>query len=403
MGSVVESGSVGASVTDVLRADTPGARDLVFLDSAGSSLSPTPVLDEVIGHLRREAEIGGYLAQNERADDLERGYQVFADLLDCDPEDIAFTDSASRSWLTLFDSVPLAKGDRVLIGEVEYVANAVVLLRLAEQSGASIEVVPSDEYGQFSVPALRDLLDERVKLVSLVHVPTNTGLVNPVREVADAAHEAGALVLLDACQSVGQLPVRVRELGVDLLSGTGRKWLRGPRGTGFLVARRSVADRLWPRLIDHTGAGWAALDRYELRSDAKVHQLYEFSVANRLGLIRAVDYAQALGIDRIQTMVTERAERARAGLAALPGVTVRDIGREHCGLVTFTVDGVEPGVVRDTLRQRGVVVTVSPGQSSLIDMTARGLTDGVVRASPHYFVTTDDVDRFVTEVSTLPR
>jgi cysteine desulfurase/selenocysteine lyase len=403
MGTVVEPGAVDTPLTDPdsLRADTPGCRDLVFLDSAGSSLSPTPVLEEVIGHLRREAEIGGYLAAAERGDDLERGYRVFADLLDCDPEDVAFTDSASRSWLTLFDSVPLGPGDRVLIGEVEYVANAIALLRLSERAGFTVEVVPSDEDGQFSVTALRELLDERVKLVSLVHVPTNTGLVNPVREVVEAAHAVGALVLLDGCQSVGQLPVSVRELGVDLLSGTGRKWLRGPRGTGFLVARRSVAERLWPRLIDQTGAAWAAPDRYELRGDARVHQLYESSVAGRLGLIRAAEYALSLGVDRIRTMVNERAEQARAGLAALAGVTVRDIGRVHCGLVTFTVAGVAPGVVRDALRARGVVVTVSPYASSLIDMTARGLTEGVVRASPHYFVSPDDVARFLTEVSTL--
>jgi selenocysteine lyase/cysteine desulfurase len=324
-----------------------------------------------------------------------------ADLLGCDREDVAFTDSASRSWLTLVDSVPLADGDRVLIGEVEYAANAVALLRLAELSGARVEVVPSDEHGQFSVAALRERLDERVKLVSLVHVPTNTGLVNPVSEVADAAHEAGALVLLDACQSVGQLPVHVGELGVDLLSGTGRKWLRGPRGTGFLVARRSVADRLWPRLVDHSGAPWAAVDRYRLREDARVHQLYEFGVAARLGLTRAAEYALALGVQRIAAVVTARAEQARAGLAALPGVTVRDIGRRLSGIVTFTVDGLAPPVVRDALRERDVVVTVSPTASSLIDMTARGLTDGVVRASPHYFVSDDDVTRFVTEVATL--
>jgi selenocysteine lyase/cysteine desulfurase len=384
-----------------VRADTPGSRDHVFLDSAGSSLPPTPVLDEVIGHLRREAEIGGYLAAGERDDDLERGYQVFADLLDCAPDEVAFTDSASRSWLALQDSVPLAEGDRLLISEVEYGANAVALLRRAEETGATVETVPSDESGALSVPALRNLLDERVKLVSLVHVPTNGGLVNPVREATEAAHEAGALVLLDACQSIGQLPVRVGELGVDLVSGTGRKWLRGPRGTGFLVARRSVAHRLRPRLIDHIAAPWVAPAEYRLRSDARAFQLYEFDVAGRLGLVTAAEYAMRLGLDHIARRVGELAAQARAGLAALPGVLVRDLGRDRCGIVTFTVAGLSPAVVRDTLRGRGVTVTVSPAATSLLDMSARGLADGVVRASPHYFVTEDDIDRFVGEVARL--
>ncbi len=250
MGPVVESAAMDPSMSELelaaIRADTPHAGDHVFLDSAGSSLPPNPVLEQEIAYLRREAEIGGYRAAAEREDDLQRGYQVFADLLDCAPEEVAFTDSATRSWLTLMDSVPLRAGDRVLIGRVEYAANAVALLRRAEETGASVEIVPADESGALSVAALRDMLDERVKLVSIVHVPTGTGLVNPVREATAAAHEAGALVLLDACQSIGQLPVRVGELGVDLLSGTGRKWLRGPRGTGFLVARQAVADRLRP-------------------------------------------------------------------------------------------------------------------------------------------------------------
>jgi cysteine desulfurase/selenocysteine lyase len=384
-----------------VRADTPGSRDRVFLDNAGSSLPPTPVLDEVIGHLRREAQVGGYVAAAQRDADLEHGYQVFAELLDCEPDEIAFTDSATRSWLTLQDAVPLTRGDRVLISEVEYGANAVALLRRAEETGATVEIVPSDESGALSVPALRELLDERVRLLSLVHVPSNGGLVNPVREATEAAHEAGALVLLDACQSVGQLPVRVGELGVDLLSGTGRKWLRGPRGTGFLVARRSVADRLRPRLIDHIAATWLAPHEYRLRTDARVFELFESDVAGRLGLITAAEYALRLGLDRIAERIGTLAARARTGLAALPGVLVRDLGVNQCGIVTFTVAGRSPARVREALRTRGITVTVSPPGTSLLDMTARGLSDGVVRASPHYFATEDEIDRLVTEVACL--
>lgn len=392
-----------SAVIDVeaVRADTPGCLDHAFLDSAGSSLVPAPVLEHVFAHLRRETEIGGYLAESEREDELARGYRVFADLLDCAPHEVAFTDSATRSWLALMDSVPLGPGDRVLIGHVEYGANAVSLLRRAEIDGFSVEMVPPDESGALSVAALRDMLDERVKLLSLVHVPTNSGLVNPVREATEAAHETGALVLLDACQSVGQVPVRVGELGVDMLSGTGRKWLRAPRGTGFLVVRQAIAHRLHQRLIDHHAAEWTAPDTYSLREDAQAYEIFEYDVAGRLGLIAAADYAMRLGIDAITARVAALADRARAGLAAIPGVQVRDIGRERCGIVTFTVSGVSTADVRDTLRKRGVTVTVSPAATSLLDMTARGLLDGVVRASPHYFVSEADIDRFLGEVAAL--
>ncbi|MEU7530809.1 aminotransferase class V-fold PLP-dependent enzyme [Saccharothrix sp. NPDC042600] len=384
----------------VVRADTPGASAKVFLDSAGSSLPPRPVLDEVVGHLRREAEIGGYVAARERADDLEAGYGVFASLMGAHPDEVAFTDSATRSWLAAFDAVPLGPGDRVLVTEVEYGGNAIPILHRAREVGFEVVTIPSDAVGQVDVEALRELVDERVKLVSLVHAPTNGGLVNPVREVASAAHEVGALVLLDACQSLGQLPVRADELGVDIISATGRKWLRGPRGTGVLVVCRSAADRLRPRLVDLHSGEWVGPEEVKLREDARVYELWETSVADRLGLIAAARYALDLGIDAIAAEVRSRAERLRAGLREVPGVEVRDIGARLSGIVTFTVEGRDPVAVRDELARHDVVVTTSHLTSTRIDMTRRGV-EGLVRMSPHYFVSPEQVDRAVEVVAAL--
>ena len=385
-----------------VRADTPGCRRGVFLDSAGSSLPPLPVLDEVIGHLRREAEIGGYRAHDERLPDLEAGYGLMASLLGCEPDEVAFTDSATRSWLAAFDAVPLAAGDRVLVTEVEYAGNAIPLLRRAAEVGASVEPVPSGPAGEVDVAALRDMLDERVALVSLVHVPTNGGLVNPVAEVAEAAHEVGALVLLDACQSVGQVPVRAAELGVDIVSGTGRKWLRGPRGTGFLVVRRPVLERLRPRQVDLRSGTWSSPDGYELRSDARVFELWESSTADRLGLLAAARYALDLGVDTITEAVRDRAEHLRAGLAEVPGVEVHDLGTTRCGIVSFTVAGRTPEQVRAELAARAVTVTVTGVTSTQYDMTRRDLPE-VVRASPHYFVSPEQLDEAVAAVAALDR
>lgn len=368
--------------------------DLIFLDSAGSSIPPAEVVDEVIGHLRRETEIGGYRAAAERRDDVEAGYGVLAELFGCAPSEVAFTDSATRSWLTAFDAVPLEKGDRVLVTEVEYGGNAVPMLRRAEESGATIEVMPSDSHGQLDVDALD--LDERVKLISLVHVPTNGGLVNPVSEVTARAHEVGALVLLDACQSTGQIDLR--GLDYDMLVCTGRKWLRGPRGTGALVVRDEVRRRLKPRLMDHSAAEWVAPDRYEPRDDARVFELWEYSVADRLGLIAAVKYALAKGLDVIEAEVQERAKRLREGLDSVDGITVHDLGERRSGIVTFTSDRVPATELKDRLWQQNVAVTVSQKGSTLIDMTRRGL-DEVVRASPHYFVTPQEIDQALERIS----
>ncbi len=368
--------------------------DLIFLDSAGSSIPPTPVVDEVVGHLRRETEIGGYRAAAERRDDLEAGYGVLAELFGCEPSEVAFTDSATRSWLTAFDAVPLAEGDRILVTEVEYGGNAVPILRRAQETGATVEVMPSDRHGQLDVDALD--LDERVKLISLVHVPTNGGLVNPVNEVTAKAREAGALVLLDACQSTGQIDLR--GVDYDMLVCTGRKWLRGPRGTGALVVRNDVRKRLKPRLMDHSAAEWTAPDRFEPRDDARVFELWEFSVADRLGLIAAARYALDKGLDVIEAEVRDRAKRLREGLNSISGITVRDLGERRSGIVTFTSDRVPAAELKDRLWNEDVAVTVSQRGSTLIDMTKRGL-DEVVRASPHYFVTPEEIDQALERIS----
>ena len=328
--------------------------DLIFLDSAGSSIPPAPVVDEVIGHLKRETEIGGYRAAAERRDDLEAGYGVLADLFGCHPSEVAFTDSATRSWLAAFDAVPLEAGDRILVTEVEYGGNAIPVLRRAQETGAIVEVIPSDIHGQVDVDALN--LDNRVKLISLVHVPTNSGLVNPVDEITAAARSVGALVLLDACQSTGQLDLR--GLDYDMLACTGRKWLRGPRGTGALVVRAEARERLHPRLVDLHSGEWIGPREIRLRADARVFELWECNIADRLGLIAAARYALDKGLDVIEAEVADRAKRLRAGLAGDPrhhraGPGRASVGPGHVHVGPGARAGAEgPAVGREGRRDR---------------------------------------------------
>jgi len=384
---------------DAVRAETPGCLDQVFLDSAGSSLPPERVVDEVVAHLRREAAIGGYRAAAERADDVADVAGSLARLLGCTPASVALTDSATRAWNQLVTALPWQPGDRVLICGVEYASNAIALLQRV-RDGVSVEAVPSDPSGRVDLSALESMLDERVRLVSLVHVPTNGGLVNPVSEVVALAHSVGALVLLDACQSVGQLALDVSALGVDALSGTGRKWLRGPRGTGFLYLRPSLAATLEPAAADMRGGTWTSPLTYELRPDAARFELWEYDVAARLGLRVAVDYLLSLGPDVVERAVRSRAAYLRAELSSLPGVVVHDRGPDLCGIVSFTIDGLPTDAITAGLAAAGVTVTTSSLSSTRLDMTARNLPS-VVRASPHYFVTTEQLDRAVDEVARM--
>jgi len=289
----------------------------------------------------------------------------------------------------------------VLICGTEYASNAIALLQRARLDGCTVEVVPDDEHGQVDLAALEAMLDERVRLVSVVHVPTNSGKVAPVRSIADLAHRAGALVLLDACQSVGQLRVDVDELGVDGLAATGRKWLRAPRGTGFLHVRREVLERLEPAAADLRGATWTD-SGYELAAGARRFELWECDVAGRLGMKVAVDHLLALGVDDVEAAVRSLAAGLRRALADLPGVRLHDVGPDLAGIVSFTVDGIAAEEVRDRLVAQGVTVTVSSASSTRLDMAARGLA-AVVRASPHYFVSPEDIAAAATAVKALRR
>jgi selenocysteine lyase/cysteine desulfurase len=241
------------------------------------------------------------------------------------------------------------------------------------------------------------MLDEKVKLVSLVHVPTQSGLVNPAADVGRVTRAAGIPLLLDACQSAGQLPLDVDELGCDILSGTGRKFLRGPRGTGFLYVRRGLIDRLEPPLLDMRAADWQRDGSYRIRPDARRFENWETYYAGKVGLGVAVDYALELGVVRTWARIQELATRFRSELAAVDGVTVRDRGAVLGAIVTFTVDGVAPEEVKRLLASERINVVTMEASSAWLDYGARDL-EQTVRASVHYYNDDDEIDRVVDAV-----
>ena len=387
---------------DAVRADTPGVAEVLHFNNAGAALPPAPVVDAVVEHLRLEARIGGYEAAARAAPAVERVYAATAELIGANRDEIAVLENATRAWTMAFYGVDFRPGDRILTSRAEYGSNYIAYLQVAERTGARVEPIPGDEHGQLDVDALRAALDERVKLIALTHVPTNGGLVNPAEEVGKVAREAGVLYLLDACQSAGQLDLDVERLGCDLLSATGRKYLRGPRGTGFLYVRRSALERLTPPMLDLHSALWVAPQRYELRPDARRFENWECSVAGKIGLGVAVDYALRVGPAAIERRVSALAGTLRSRLAGIPGAVVRDLGRRRCGIVTFTLDGVEPDEIKSVLAGQRINVTVSRTPSTLLDMSDRGLP-AVVRASVHYYNSEAEVDRFGRAVSALSR
>jgi cysteine desulfurase / selenocysteine lyase len=393
------------------RADTPACERVTHLNHAGASLTPRQVLDAQVEWLRAEAETGGYELADQRADDRQRTYDEVAALLGAGNDEIALVENATFAWHQAFWSLPLRPGDRILTCTVEYASSYVSYLQAQRRRGVAVEVIPDDEHGQVSIDALARLLDDGdagggdsgrgpVGLVAVTHVPTNGGVVNPVEDVGRLCRAAGVPFLLDACQSVGQLPVDVEAVGCDFLAATGRKFLRAPRGIGFLYARRSRFETMDPAFLDLLGAEWVAPDRYELRPDARRFENWESNQAAIAGLREAVAYARSWGLDAIADRVGHLAEALRARLADVPGVAVHDLGTRRSGIVTFTKEGHPAGEIKEALAGQGINVSVSEPSSTRLDADRRRLPP-LVRASVHYITTEAELDRVTAGVAAI--
>ncbi|GAH42755.1 unnamed protein product, partial [marine sediment metagenome] len=262
-----------------IRADTTGCQNQIHFNNAGAALPPDIVHNAILGHLELERKIGGYSAQLLVQDKIDGFYSAFAKLLNCNPQEIAYVENATRAWDMAFYSIPFNADDRILTAQSEYASNYLAYLQIAKRLGVSIVVIPNDKKGQLSIESLEEMLDERVKLISITHVPTQGGLVNPAIEVGRLAKRHNILYLLDACQSVGQMPIDVKEIGCDILTGTGRKFLRGPRGTGFLYVKQNIIKALEPPFVDLHAAKWVSKNEYELREDAKRFENWESYIA----------------------------------------------------------------------------------------------------------------------------
>ncbi|HEY3149289.1 MAG TPA: aminotransferase class V-fold PLP-dependent enzyme [Dongiaceae bacterium] len=380
-----------------LRAETPACERLIHFNNAGASLMPAPVYKAMLDHLALEQSVGGYEAEDDACEVLEDFYDAFATMLNCDRSEIAYVENATRAWDMAFYSLPLVEGDRILTAEAEYVSNFLGFLHQARRRGLKIDVVPSDASGQLDLDAMERMVTDKTRLIAITHIPTQGGLVNPAEEVGRIARRHGITYLLDACQSAGQMALDVEKIGCQLLSGTGRKFLRGPRGTGFLYVSRTILERLDPPFIDLHAATWTDARSFELRSDARRFENWESYVAGRVGLRAAVRYALEVDLDQIRARVVMLADRLREELARLPGINVRDLGRTKSGIVTFTKEDELPRTIQERLRAAGINVSVSSKSSAQLDFGRRGLSQ-VVRASVHYFNTEDEIRIFCKSI-----
>ncbi len=385
-----------------IRRSTLGCEKAIHFNNAGSSLPPECVTDTVINYLKEEAMAGGYESFEKELPRLEKVYDQISGLINAEREEIALMESATAAWNSIFYSLNWKKGQVVLTGQTEYASNFISYLKLKKEKEIIIEVLPQNEDGEVCLKALETRLKEGgVALVSLSHIPTNSGLIQPVSKVGALAQQYKTLFLLDACQSVGQCPLDVKEIQCDFLTATGRKYLRGPRGTGFLYINKNHFSWLNPFTLDLYSANLTSKDTYEVRKDARMFESWESSPALRLGLGMACEYAQKKDLFKTFERIQKLAHTLREELEKVQDCQVHDIGKEKGGLVSFSLKGKDPLKVKEELSKKKVNVSVSYKTSTFWDMEERGLGD-ILRASVHYYNTEEEVLSFVHILKGLP-
>ena len=380
-----------------LRADTPGVEHLIHFNNAGAALMPEPVVQVMTGHLQQEARLGGYEAAARCAPELDNVYTAVGRLINAHPTEIAVVENATRAWDMAFYSLALKPGDAVLTSMTEYAGNYIPYLQLRQQRGIEIRIIPNDEHGQVCLAALAAMLeDERVALVSLPMIATNGGPVQPVEQIGALARAAGVLFLLDACQGVGQVPIDVQKIGCHMLAATSRKYLRGPRGVGFLYVEQSLCQRLEPVFLDLHAASLLTADSFEIRADARRFENWECNVAAKLGLGAAAEYALAQGIEPIWQRIQHLAGYLRPRLTDVAGITSQDLGPVKSGIVTFSHRHHSAPQVQQWLaaQPKRINVSTSTAGSTLLDMQQRGLLE-VSRASVHAYNTEAEIGSLI--------
>jgi selenocysteine lyase/cysteine desulfurase len=382
-----------------LRAETPGCAERIHLNNAGSALMPAPVIRAIEDHIQLESRIGGYEAADARADAVQAAYRAVADLVGAEPRNIAFTENATASYVQALSSIPFQPGDSVLTTRNDYSSNQIQFLSLQKRLGIRVLRAPDHPEGGVDVPAMAELIARhRPRLVSVTHIPTNSGLVQDVAAIGRLCRDAGVLYLVDACQSIGQMPVNAREIGCDFLSATSRKYLRGPRGAGFLyVSDRALAEGLEPLFIDMHGAEWVTEDRYQPLPDAKRFETFEFAWALVLATGEAARYAQAIGLEAIRDRIDGLADRLRRSLARIDGVRVLDRGPTLCGIVSIAIDGHDSRDVMLALRARGINTSAQRRAHAIFDYDSKGVAS-TLRLSPHCYNTEEEIDAAVAAI-----
>jgi selenocysteine lyase/cysteine desulfurase len=390
------------------RNETIGCNNVNHLNNAGAGLMPNVVTQSILDYIKLESEIGGYEAAALQANEIQQFYVQAGKLINCDASNIAFTASATDSYTRALSSILFCEGDIILTDNDDFISNQIQFLSLQKRFGIRIVRIKNAAIGGVDLQDLEEkLFTLQPRLLAITHIPTNSGLVQPVKSIGEIYSRYEKIqnnktwYIIDACQSAGQMKLDIEELKCDFLSITIRKFLRGPRGTGFLyISDKALRFGLEPLFIDMRGAEWIEKDEYKQQPDAKRFEDWEFAYALVLGSKAAIEYCINIGEDKIWQQIQLLSKYMRIRLSQIDRILVLDNGPEVGGLVTFTVEGSQPQYIVTELLERKINVVPSFRNFAVIDFDEKGV-EWAIRASPHYYNTFEEIDLFIKAVKEI--
>ena len=384
-----------------IRKDTPGCEKKIHFNNAGASLPPLPVTEAIRDYLSFESLTGGYETADIKSDEIAGFYDATGKLLNTSSSNIAFTSSATHAFALAVSSIPMQKGDTVLIANEDYISNQIAFLSLQNRLGIKLLRANSQSSGGVDVDHMEKLMDQhQPKLVSLSHVPTNTGLIQPVEEVGQLCKRRNITYVVDACQSVGQIPLDVNKIGCDFLSATMRKFLRGPRGAGFLFVSDNIIEKKWaPLFVDMRGAEWTGPETYEVQMNAKRFEEWELPYDLVMGSKAAIEYALRTGIENIEERNKSLCDILRSKLNSIE-LRILDQGSTQSSIITLEMPDKQPKEVLEYLRAININTSTSQLSNAQIDFGSKKVK-WALRLSPHYYNTEDEIDTLIQALEDL--
>lgn len=346
-------------------------------------------------YLLLEQHHGAYGAADMNMEQISKFYEEVAQLINTQLENIAFTVGSTDGYAKALSSIGFKHGDVIITTNDDYISNQIAFISLQKKLEIKVLRVKNLPDHELDLEDLEILINKyNPKLVAVTHIPTNSGLIQNVEGAGEICRKYDVLYLVDACQSVGQMSVDVEKIKCDFLTATGRKFMRGPRGTGFLYVSDKVLEKnMAPLFLDMSGAEWTAFNDYQLLKTAKRFEHWERSISSMLGFTEAVKYANRIGLQNIENYNKKLAASLRTGLQN-NGLRILDQGKHLGSIVTFCAQDGNIENIHKILKENNIYFSVSNKSNALIDFTLKSL-DRAIRLSPHYFNTSEEIDQVV--------